>query len=67
MKEITIKLEDEVIASCERQVQETAFDSTEEYIAFIVSEAASVDEDNIAGERDQKHSEGQLRALGYLD
>ena len=67
MHEVTIELEKEVVEACEQRVKGTEFNSVEDYIAFITTEAISVGGIETIETRDLEDSENQLRALGYLD
>lgn len=67
MSELRLDLPEQIVNQCEEIVEETEFDSVEEYLKFIIMEVAKTSEDGISDSEDvdQRDMDEQLEALGY--
>jgi hypothetical protein len=64
----TVSVPAELYERCERNIENTTFNSVDQYIQFILSEVLKP-EHNPGGGTSKNHvvAEEQLEALGYLD
>ena len=67
-EEITIELSPEIIKEVKRRIQNTEFQSCEEYLSYIIQEVLKK---NISGEerksKEEKKIKRKLRSFGYMD
>ncbi len=63
-----IKIPKEIIRKIEERIQDTEFESVDEYAAFVLEEVIKDDEEEVVfSEEDEQKVKERLRALGYLD
>jgi len=64
----TIELPIELIEKIKEKIKGTGFDSVSSYVAYVLDEVLSDDEDEEDfTEEDEEKVKERLRALGYLD
>lgn len=65
----TVTVPADIYEQCERNVEETTFESADEYVQFILSEVVYPEETatEVDGTAGSEATAGQLEALGYLD
>ena len=69
--EITVELPEDTVARLEERVAASEFDSTQEYLTFVIQELTEPrpelgDTSNVENERGAEVRD-QLRSLGYLE
>ncbi len=66
--EYAVSVPAELYKQCERNIENTSFESVDQYIQFILSEVVKTESSSgIKTDEDYNVDEDQLRALGYLD
>jgi len=63
--ERTVTVTDDIYTDCERIVEETTFDSVNEYVQFVLRQVVTAD-DASNDDRQSTVDEEHLESLGYL-
>jgi len=73
MTDNTVEIEDETFEVLEERAEEKGFDTTEEYVNYVLDQIADKvrreksSEDQEFSEEDEKKVKRRLKGLGYLD
>lgn len=64
-----IRIPKQLISKIQERIQDTEFESVDEYATFVLEEVVKEDEEveEVFSEEDEEKVKQRLRALGYLD